>query len=50
MARLQRGDVIEEGKGSSVKMTWEVLNVEIAKDPGRTGFYILHLGKRIKSL
>ena len=36
------------GQGSPVKMTWEVLNVEIAKDPGRTGFYILHLGKRIK--
>ena len=46
MARLQRDDVIEEGKGASVKMTWELLNVEIAKDPGRTGFYILHLGKR----
>ena len=36
------------GQGSPVKMTWEVLNVETAKDPGRTGFYILHLGKRIK--
>ena len=36
------------GQGSPVKMTWEVLNVETAKDPGRAGFYVLHLGKRIK--
>ena len=36
------------GQGSPVKMTWEVLAVETAKDPGHAGFYVLHLGKRIK--
>ena len=36
------------GQASPVQMTWEVLDVETAKAPGRTGYYILHLGKRIK--
>ena len=36
------------GQGSPVKMTWEVLGVDVAKDPGRTGYYVIHLGKRIK--
>ena len=36
------------GQGSPIKMTWEVTGVDTAKDPGRTGFYVLHLGKRIR--
>ena len=36
------------GQGSPVKMTWEVLAVETAQIPGHIGYYVLHLGKRIK--
>ena len=36
------------GQASPVQATWEVLNVETAKSPGRTGYYIIQLGKRIK--
>ena len=36
------------GQASPVQMTWEVLKVETATRPGYAGYYVLHLGKRIK--
>ena len=36
------------GQASPVQMTWEVLCVETATQPGYTGYYIIRLGKRIK--
>ena len=36
------------GQGSPVQMTWEVLEVETALQPGYSGYYVLHLGKRIR--
>ena len=36
------------GQASPVQMTWEVLGVEKATQPGRAGYYVIHLGKRIK--
>lgn len=46
--RELRSVTFMRGQASPVQMTWEVLDVETAKDPGRTGYYILHLGKRVK--
>ena len=46
--RELRSVTFMRGQGSPVQMTWEVLDVETAKDPGRTGYYIIQLGKRIK--
>ncbi len=36
------------GQASPVQMTWEVLSVETATQPGYVGYYIIRLGKRIK--
>ena len=46
--RELRSVTFMRGQASPVQMTWEVLDVEMAKDPGRTGYYIIQLGKRIK--
>ena len=46
--RELRSVTFMRGQASPVQMTWEVLDVEAAKDPGRTGYYIIQLGKRIK--
>ena len=43
-----RSVTFQRGQGSPVKMTWEVSGVDTAKNPGHVGFYVLHLGKRIK--
>lgn len=46
--RELRSVTFMRGQASPVQMTWEVLGVETAKDPGRSGYYIIQLGKRIK--
>lgn len=46
--RELRSVTFMRGRASPVQMTWEVLGVETAKDPGRIGYYVIHLGKRIK--
>ena len=33
---------------TKTQMTWEVVKVEKAIQPGDAGYYIIHLGKRIK--
>ena len=37
-----------KGKASSEQMTWEVTSVETATQPGYAGYYVIHLGKRIR--
>ncbi|MBO6166930.1 MAG: hypothetical protein J6P13_01095 [Kiritimatiellae bacterium] len=46
--RELRSVTFMRGQASPVQMTWEVLGVETATTPGHAGYYVIHLGKRIK--